>query len=214
MYSVHPSQALNRAFAAKCFQGAVPETADFLFVGLDANYSPTVEQNTIFPDLLAYLDDGPRFWRVHGVHHPFLLPEYRGDGRKYHSRFARIGFTAADAARVSFVELIHVPTYGRSALVADDLDANHLRRIRCAIEQGSARHIFVADGVGKLMRASKLFPWMPATPMDNGGPLRVWHKIGDKTVFWHYHLSVYGKFEKKLTDQLSAIRGLITAHAK
>lgn len=209
MYNAHPSDALNRAFAARPFQGVEPEKAQFLFVGLDANYSPTVEQSPIFPQLLDYLSDGVGFWRAHGVHHPFLLAEYRGDGRKYHKTFARIGFTTANADEVSFVELVHVPTFGRNTLVSEDLDSEHLRRLNHAIEHGNARHVFIPDGVAKLMRASGSFPWMPKTPIDDGRVLKVWHKTESKMIYWHYHLSVYGKFEQKKTRQLNAIGQLI-----
>lgn len=55
-----------------------------------------------------------------------FAPGFRGDGRTYHKRFSRIGFDAGDADLVSFVELLRVPTYGRSALNHTDLnnDAN------------------------------------------------------------------------------------------
>jgi hypothetical protein len=73
MFIPHHSQTLNVAFAARPFQGVPPEDATFLFIGLDANYSPAIEENTIFPWLLEYLCDGVAFWRQSGVHHPFLL---------------------------------------------------------------------------------------------------------------------------------------------
>ena len=146
MYDPHPSVALNRAFAARPFQGAEPERATYLFVGLDANYSPLIEQNAVFGRVLDYLDDGVAFWRLHGVHHPFLLPEYRGDGRKYHKTFSAIGFRPEHADQVSFIEMLHVPTVGRSNLTIDDLDKDHLARLRDAIEHGDARHIFVPEG--------------------------------------------------------------------
>lgn len=79
VYYAHTSELLNREFTARPFQGATPESATFLFVGLDANYSPTIEQSPVFPRLLEYLKDGVAFWRRYGVHHPFLLPGYRGD---------------------------------------------------------------------------------------------------------------------------------------
>lgn len=211
VYYPHPSQRLNRAFAQRPFQGTTPESATFLFVGLDANYSPTIEQSPIFTRLLAYLNDGVAFWREFGVHHPFLLPEYRGDGRKYHKTFARIGFTSANATEVCFVELLHVPTYGRSNLLPSDLSEDHLRRLNAAIEHGNARHIFIPDRVGRLMRASGMFPWMPKAPQATGEDLKVWHRNGEKTVYWHYHFSVYGIFEEGKTRQLSAIRRLLTS---
>ena len=118
-YRLHPSGALNRAFAARPYQGAEPEKATFLFVGLDANYSPAIEQNAVFDRVLDYLEDGVAFWKTHGVHHPFLLPQYRGDGQKYHKTFARIGFRPEHAEEVSFIEMLHVPTVGQSKLTID-----------------------------------------------------------------------------------------------
>ena len=209
MYYAHPSEALNRAYVARPFQGTIPENASYVFVGLDANYSPAVEQHSIFPDLLEYLDDGVAFWRSRGVHHPFLLPAYRGDGRKYHKTFAQIGFSAANAADVSFIELMHLPTYGRSALHCDDFDTEHLRWLNAVIEHGRARHVFVPARVAALMRKSGLFPWIPDKPMDVGEELKVWRRTAEKTVYLHYHFSVYGAFEEEKRRQLQAIGRLI-----
>ncbi len=111
--------------------------------------------------------------------------------------FALIGFTRANAAEVSFIELLHVPTFGRSALVREDLSNDHLVRLNAANEHGAARNIFVPESVARLMRASGFFPWMPKLPNDNGEDLTVWHKRGGTTIYWHYHFSVYGLFEKK-----------------
>jgi hypothetical protein len=213
MYDPHPSIALNRAFAARPFQGAEPERATYLFVGLDANYSPLIEQNAVFGRVLDYLNDGVAFWQLHGVHHPFLLPEYRGDGRKYHKTFSAIGFRPEHADQVSFIEMLHLPTVGRSNLTIDDLDKDYLARLRDAIERGDARHIFVPEGVARLMRESSMFEWMPKVPSDTGGPLKIWRKTGPKTIYWHYHFSVYGKFEQKKTDQLKAIGQLLNSPA-
>jgi hypothetical protein len=114
MYSSHPSKRLNDLFENKPFQGQEPERAKILFIGLDANYASNIESCEIFEKIQEYHSDGVAFWQMHGVHHPFLLPEYSGDGRKYHRNFARIGFTPNDAELISFVELLHVPTVGRN----------------------------------------------------------------------------------------------------
>ncbi len=128
MYHLHPSETLRRIFAARPFQGAEPERASFVFVGLDANYSPDIERSAIFPQLLDYLSDGVAFWQRTGVHHPFLLSAYGNkDGAKYHRSFARIGFRPEHAPLVSFIELLHLPTYGKSKLAVGDLDLEHLR---------------------------------------------------------------------------------------
>src|SRR5690349_6421729 len=92
MYTPHPSRELTELFARKPYQGVAPENATFLFVGLDANYDERIATSTIFSNVLEYHSDGVAFWRAHGVHHPFLLPGYSGDGRVYHRNFARIGF--------------------------------------------------------------------------------------------------------------------------
>lgn len=115
MYQSHPSTVLSELFARKPYQGVSPEEATFLFVGLDANYSSDIEQSTVFPALRAYHEDGPAVWRRYGVHHPFLLPDYKGDGRRYHKTFAKIGFTPDHADMVSFAELLHLPYFPSSA---------------------------------------------------------------------------------------------------
>lgn len=132
-YLAHPSPELNALFAHKPYQGATPERARFLFIGLDANYEAEIETKPIFSKIREYHNDGVAFWRKHGVHHPFLLPEYSGDGRHYHQSFSRIGFGPEHADLVSFVELFHVPTVGRNILVANDLDAAHLNMLNAAI---------------------------------------------------------------------------------
>ena len=210
MYFPHPDKALIEAFKKKPFQGVEPEKAKFIFVGLDANYHPEVKKNLIYPQLLAYLADGLSFWRKYRVHHPFLLPAYgKGDGWKYHNTFAKIGFTATNASEVSFVELIAKPSYGRSSLSPEDLDQKHLQRINDAILNGSAQYIFIPDGVARLMRTSSIFSWLPKTPTDIGSPLKVWKTTNYKTVYWHYHFSVYGAFEQRKNEQLRAISGLM-----
>lgn len=43
MYDTHPSTLLKNTFLKKAFQGVAPEKAIYLFLGLDANYSETIE---------------------------------------------------------------------------------------------------------------------------------------------------------------------------
>lgn len=210
MYSSHPCKILNRAFFHKPFQGVEPRRAKYLFVGLDANYSPTVDQNPVFQHLIDYLEDGVIFWKTYGVHHPFLLPEYKkGDGWKYHHTFSKIGFGAEHADQVSFVELLNVPTCGRSQLTATDLNPDHLIFLQDAIENGSARYIYISDKVARLMRNFSMFSWMPKEAQDIGTPLKLWAEADNKHIYWHYHFSVYGKFEKKKNEQLAEIRKII-----
>jgi hypothetical protein len=208
MFQPHPSRRLNELFARKPYQGAEPSTARFLFVGLDANYSPDLEDSPVFESVLEYHEDGIAFWRRTGVHHPFLLPQYRGDGRRYHRTFARIGFGPQHAELVSFIELLHVPTVGRNKLLPHDLDANHLKLVSEAIFCGRAEHIFVSSGVLRLMQASKAFPCLGAAQAPSG-PLRVLHTSSDRTVYMHLHFSNYGKFEQQLVAEAKAIGSLL-----
>jgi hypothetical protein len=190
MFIAHKCETLNAAFAARPFQGVPPEEATFVFIGLDANYSPAIEENCIFPRLLEYLCDGVAFWRQSGVHHPFLLKEYgRGDGWTYHKQFSRIGFRPEHADLVSFVELVNMPTSGTSELKAKDLNIAHLLRIANAIDKGHARFVFIPSGVAHWMRKSSLFPWLPGMPVDEGRHLKVWDRRFNKTIYWHYHFS-------------------------
>jgi hypothetical protein len=129
MYTPHPSQELTELFSRKPFQGAAPQTATFLFIGLDANYDPRIAASPVFPYVRAYHDDGVAFWRTHGVHHRFLFPGYSGDGRVYHRNFGRNGFKPEHAPLVSFVELLHIPTVGRNVLAAEDLHEKQGLRI-------------------------------------------------------------------------------------
>jgi len=210
MYFLHPSETLRRIFSIKPYQGAEPERASFVFVGLDANYSPDIESSPIFPRLLDYLSDGVEFWRASGVHHPFMLPAYgNSDGARYHRSFASIGFRPEHASLVSFVEVLHLPTYGRSALDVVDLDRGHLERLNALVQAGTARYVFIPDSVARLMRRSRAFPWLPRSPHDDGGALTVWHKTATTTVFCHYHLSTYGHQEQKKREQMAEIRRLI-----
>lgn len=212
MYQLHPSSELNVLFRHRPYQGVELEAATFLFIGLDANYDPNLERSSSFRSVLEYHQDGVAFWRRHGVHHPFLLPEYRGDGRCYHRAFARIGFTPEHANLVSFVELLHLPTVGRNKLAPQDLDPSHLQRINAAILHGKATHIFVSAGVARLMQSSKAFPWLPREP-SGSGPLRIFYSEPSRSVYSHLHFSNYGKFQQKMEVEAHAIATLLAASA-
>lgn len=183
--------------------------AKFLFVGLDANYNADIERSAIFPKIVEYHQDAVSFWQKHGVHHPFLLPGYRGDGKRYHQSFARIGFAPEHAKLVSFAEILHVPTSGRSKLTSSDLDAEHLAMLRTAMIGGATKHIFVSPKVAQLLRDTMQFDWLSTAQSDLGGPLRVLCREGNNTVYSHYHFSVYGKFQKQKDSEAVAMRKLL-----
>jgi hypothetical protein len=213
MYQSHPSDRLSAAFRRRPFQGAVPEEAEIVFIGLDANYAADVELTSSFPSILDYHDDGVAFWHRHGVHHPFLLPGYRGSGKPYHRNFARIGFTPEGASRVSFIELLHLATIGvNQKLDVGDFDAVHLARIDRLVTAGAARLVFASDKVLRLMRATRRFSWL-TDRVDRSGELPVVHRHGDTTVHLHLHFSNYGKFQEQMVREAQAMRVLCGAGA-
>lgn len=209
MYAAHPSSELSNLFVRKPYQGVEPDEARFLFFGLDANYSAQIDQMSIFSEIREYHNDGVGFWRKYGVHHPFLLPTYSGDGKFYHQSFARIGFSVEHAGLVSFTELLHVPTVGRSNIVTTDLDTSHLKKLNSAILDGKAAHIFLPNGVVRLMLKTGAFPWLQPAPIEKIGSLNVLFRSSTKVVYSHLHFSVYGKFQLQKTEQAEAIRSLL-----
>jgi hypothetical protein len=193
VYIPHRNNKLHELFFFKPYQGADPATAHFLFFGLDANYAPDVEDQPCFPEIATYLEDGVEYWRQRGDHHPFRNPKYRGDGALYHRRFAEIGFTKEHAALVSFVELIDVPTSGRSKLQPNDLQPSHLNRLRAWVLDGRAAYIFIPPGVVRLLNKTSQFSWLPEKPISHDGALPVLFRSDRKVVFSPFHFSCFGK---------------------
>jgi len=193
----------------KPWQGADPFKARFLFVGLDANYAPDVEQQ--IPEIIDYLTDEPGFWRRTGYHHPFRLPKYEGCGNKYHARFAEIGFSTIEADQVSFIELLHLPTIGTNKLDVTDLSPDHIKRLKEIIEEGHARYIFIPSSALQLMRKTKRFPWISQEPLRTDGNLEIIHENSSKgqVIYRMYHLSCYGWQTAKLRRQLGQVRKLV-----
>ena len=209
MYTIHPNAQLNNKFQHKPYQGVEPSQATFLFIGLDANYDAGIETNPIFQKIIDYHDDAVSFWQKNGIHHPFLLPQYSGDGKFYHHSFARIGFRPEHASLVSFVELLHVPTVGRSKLVASDFNTEHLKMLNTAIIEGNAKYIFIPSSVVQLMLRTNLFPWLAKKPLKSEFPLNILYCTQIKTVFTHLHFSTYGMFEQRKIQEAEFIRRLI-----
>lgn len=208
MFIPHPSVRLTEAFEERPYQGMFPHEAQFLFVGLDANYDERIEQSEIFDRILEYHRDGVTFWQRHHVHHPFLLPQYRGDGRRYHQNFSRIGFQPKHASLVSFVELLHLPTVGRSNLKLHDLSATHLHWVNEAILTGQPKSTFISAGVARLMRATGLFNWLPRE-LPQGKVVPVIYSDAGTTVYYHLHFSNYGKFQAQLDAEAEAIKRML-----
>ena len=79
-FQIHPSRLLGELYKKNAHQGANPKEANILFVGRDPNWAIDIDEMPIFNLVTDYLTDGIRFWKTHNIHHPFLLPDYEGDG--------------------------------------------------------------------------------------------------------------------------------------
>lgn len=204
MFTPHPSTKLNNLFVKKPYQGVNPFIAKFLFIGLDANYSESIESSDVFEEICEYHMDSVSFWKKYNVHHPFLLPNYNGDGRLYHRNFAKIGFSACMADQISFVELLDVPTVGRNKLRPSDLNDIHLELLNDAILNGTKKHVFISASVLLLMKASKKFPWVNSTSKPSELLPLIYSK-NENRVYKHLHFSNYGKFQQRLASEAAAI---------
>jgi hypothetical protein len=206
-YTLHPSEKLVSLFKEKPWQGCNPATAQFLFVGLDANYAADIEKS--LPEVFDYLHSGVDFWRRTNVHHPFRLPRYEGSGKKYHDKFAEIGFTSKHAELVSFVELLHLPTVGVSSLNYGDLSMEHLHSLAKIFDSGTAKYIFVSSKVTELMRQTKLFPWLQKKPVRMDGDLAVLREQNGRIIYKMHHFSCYGWQLEMLNRQIMQIRKIV-----
>lgn len=213
MYQQHPCEKLNALFAKRPYQGASPDVARFIFVGLDANFDLEIESSEIFPEVCSYLEDGVGFWGQYGIHHPFLLPGYRGDGARYHRQFAKIGLDAQRAQEISFIELIDTPTMGRSNLNKDDLMQcqHHLERLEIWFKGGHKKYAFISPNVRRLMGSTPYFHWLSSEPVSSFESIPIYHQSTDLTVLSPYHFSCYGKYclAENKRKQLESIRTLI-----
>ncbi|WP_035671322.1 hypothetical protein [Flavobacterium sp. 83] len=112
IFEKHPSKLLNELYSKRNYQGANPVDAKILFVGRDPNWAVDVESKEMFNFVSEYLTDGVTFWKTHNIHHPFLLPNYKGDGKRYHKIFSKLKVDNEASSKISFVELIGFPTTG------------------------------------------------------------------------------------------------------
>lgn len=108
----HPSKVLNELYQKKNYQGTNPIDAQILFVGRDPNWAFDVDSKEMFGYITEYLTDGISFWNKYKIHHPFLLPNYKGDGKRYHKIFSKLNIDSKASHKITFVELIGFPTTG------------------------------------------------------------------------------------------------------
>lgn len=213
MYEPHPSLRLQELFRDSPHQGVVPEHAELVVLGLDANYPADLDARLDLCSLVErYHRDGVKFWRNERVHHPFVHKDYPGDRRRdgvpYHRNFAQIGFGSQHAHRISFIELLNVPTTGQSDLVPGDLDRAHLARLAKLMRSGRRCTVLVCSDVILLLRRVKdLFGWLP--PPVGGQILPVLHQTGHTVVRQHLHFSTHGKDRARRLEEARVIRTLL-----
>lgn len=206
-YTLHPSKNLRTHYRG--WQGNDPMQASFLFVGLDANFAANIDNS--LPEIINYLDDGMQWCHGNdeGVHHPFMLHHYHGSGKRYHKKFTEIGFTVARTGCFSFVELLHVPTTGRSNLTLPDLSINHLTELNNIFNAGIAKYVIVCPKVTRLMRLSGIFPHLNPYPLPNDGHLKILRENNDQIMYEMYHLSCYGWQLPILNLQIEQLRNIV-----
>jgi len=171
MYSIHPSKELTSLYRQKPYQGQNPELAKVIFLGLDANFAEDIEQSEYYPYIKEYLTDGVKFWEKYDVHHPFMLPQYKNrDGVTYHKNFSKLKLCALNAKHISFVELLDVPTVGRTSnnkrLFYGMLNRSYLIELEALIFTSDYKKlVFIPRGVYKdLLKTKKeydIFHWLP-----------------------------------------------------
>jgi hypothetical protein len=199
------SSLLRRLFRERPYQGHDPEHAEYVFLGLDANLDKGIEESELFPLIHEYLADGVRFWKKHNVHHPLLL---KGAGRpgakygvKYHRCFQQMLSCVEPASavraelwskRISFVELLNVPTYGRSGgtnkrrylqYVSNPENITHVRRLVEKIFRSTTTKKLFVVGITTLKRLVELGRTPDLEPLL--GPMRSpkkWPKANEERI--------------------------------
>jgi hypothetical protein len=165
VFEIHPGKKLTELYKNKSYQGQLPEKAKYIFLGKDANWKADIEHQFYFPKIEEYLKDGVAFWKKYKIHHPFLLPEYRGDGKRFHTQFGKTYDGDCVAEQVSFIELIKFPTTGIAreskekeafeGLLFSDENMEHLKYIDRIISDKD-KIVFIAWGLTKYIDEIRL----------------------------------------------------------
>jgi hypothetical protein len=162
IFGIHPSMKLQDLYKSRYWQGQSPDKAKVIFLGLDANWDKDIENNEAFNKIVEYLQDGVSFWERYGVHHPFLLPEYKKkSGYRYHKGFAKLGIDKMHASEVSFVELINKPTYGTSTKEKNEymslINADYIKELNDKIFDNRRKIVFLSKSLyDDILRVKKI----------------------------------------------------------
>lgn len=154
IFQKHQSEELKKLYLKKNYQGANPNDAKILFVGRDPNWASDIKTVRLFRYISEYLTDGVSFWNKYKIHHPFLLPNYKGDGKRYHKIFSKLNIESSFSNKISFVELIGFPTTGNAKsnnklfleYLTSDANRNHLIELDSFLND-TEKIIFIAWGL-------------------------------------------------------------------
>jgi len=194
-YGKHANTDLVNLFQKKPYQGQNPESAIIIFVGLDANYSELI-LDCFFDEIIEYQTDGIKFWNKYGKHHPFLLDDYplpkNKDGVHYHRHFAKLKLDKSYATHISFVELLDIPTMGKTdeKIFFELLNPKHLAWLDKIFLDGAERAVFLSNSVIVKMKNKQCkgyFDWLPKK-VDNKGFIK---KVGNTSFYKYSHFSAY-----------------------
>lgn len=203
VFGIHPAQGLIEAYQKKYWQCQDPKNAQIIFLGLDANWDKNVENSSIYEEVSRYLNDGVTYWKNNGYHHPFLLPDYKkGDGYRFHANFVKTQITSQYADNISFIELLPIPTFGRSSMEPDlfykMIDVNYLKNINDIIFDNRPKIVFITKTVyeklnyiKKKMKLDDSFNFDMALPsgIKYSNRLMNIHCSNNVFVFVHTHFS-------------------------
>lgn len=163
---------------------------------MDANYSLEItREEAFFQEIIEYHRDGVRFWKERGVHHPFMLDSYplnrNTGGVPYHRKFSWLGLRSEYAEEISFIELLPVPTTGKTEPSAfwAMFDEKHACQIDRLILGGERRLVLLSKTLfSKYMRIARekygVFPWLPSE--FKLGPKKT---IGETLIYGAPHFS-------------------------
>lgn len=167
-FGKHPSDKLQKIFTERPFQIQIPEKAKVIFLSLDANFDINIENNiSYFNETLSYLSDGVKYWETEKIHTPMRRHYYKGNGKRYHEQFSKLGFTSKNAKDICFMELLNVCTFGSSTtpegkieyakLLLSAENQSHLKRIALLANDKNKLIVLVGAKTKEYIQKLKLF---------------------------------------------------------
>jgi hypothetical protein len=215
-FGQHDFDKLKKIFIEKPFQGQYPDKSKVLFVGQDANYPKDIS-NELFKYILEYHENGVCFWKKYGIHHPFLLPEFKKEvgGIAYHKKFTKLCLGPKYAEHISFVELTDIPTFGNTGKGGPGkfsalLTTSHIIQLQNWILNSGDKLVFMPRTVmsvylSKVYKKTELMKWLIDCDKKEGDgdePIKLFDSDG-VIIYKYNHFS--GAVSNKHIDKISII---------